>query len=233
MFEEHLEVLQEIFNRMRQNGLFLKPKKCTFANHKIKLLGYIVNQEGICTDPSKIKAIRSFPKPTNKTEVRSFMGLANYYGHFIPNFASKAEQINKTLRKTNEPFEFPKQAKNAFKRIKQSLTEAPCLRHPDFDKEFSLHTDACATGLGAILSQRNEEGQEIVISYASRAMIGNEKNYGATNLELLAVVWATEHFKQYLLGKRFLLNTDHSALKMLLKSDEISGMQARWVMKIQ
>jgi hypothetical protein len=96
-----------------------------------------------------------------------------------------------------------------------------------------LHTDACATGLGAILTQRNKKGQEVVICYASRATIGNEKDYGATNLKLLAVVWATEHFKQFLLGKRFLLYTDHSALKNLLKSDDISGMQARWVMKIQ
>jgi hypothetical protein len=161
------------------------------------------------------------------------MGLANYYGHFVHNFASKADQINKTLRKTNEPFYFPIEAERAFRQIKKSLAKAPCLRRPDFSKEFSLHTDACSTGLGAILSQRNEKGQEVVISYASRATIGNEKNYGATNLELLAVVWATEHFKHYLLGRRFLLHTDHSALKSLFKSTEISGMQARWVMKIQ
>jgi deoxyuridine 5'-triphosphate nucleotidohydrolase len=232
-FEEHLDVLQEIFNRMRQNGLFLKPKKCTFANHEIKLLGFLVNQDGVSTDPSKIKAIQDFPKPTSKTEVRAFMGLANYYGHFVPNFASVSEKINKTLRKTNEPFVFPKEAKDAFRRVKQRLTKAPCLRRPDFTKEFALHTDACATGLGAILSQRNRRGEEVVISYASRATIGNEKNYGATDLELLAVVWATEHFKHYLLGRRFLLHTDHSALKDLLKSPKIAGMQARWVMKIQ
>ena len=100
-------------------------------------------------------------------------------------------------------------------------------------KEFALHTDACATGLGAILSKCNNQGKEVVISYASRATIGNEKNYGATNLELLAVVWATEHFKHYLLGRRFLLHTDYSALKSLLKSPNISSMQARWAMKIQ
>jgi hypothetical protein len=232
-FEEHLAVLQEIFNRMRQNGLFLKPKKCTFANHEIKLLGYLVTRRGVCTDPSKVKAIREFPIPTNKTEVRSFMGLANYYGHFVRGFSSKADQINKTLRKVNEPFDFPKPAKQAFKVIKKSLAKAPCLQRPDFSKEFSLHTDACATGLGAILSQQNDQGQEVVISYASRATIGNKKNYGATNLELLAVVWAIKHFEHYLLGKKFLLNTDHSALKSLFKSREISGMQARWIMKIQ
>ena len=116
------------------------------------------------------------------------MGLANYYGYFIHKFASKAEQINKTLRKANIPFEFPDGAIAAFKDIKQSLIKALCLRHPDFSKEFSLHTDTYTTGLGAILSQRNYLGEEVVISYASQAIIGNKKNYRATNLELLAIV---------------------------------------------
>ena len=116
------------------------------------------------------------------------MGLANYYGYFIYKFASKAEQINKTLRKTNIPFEFPDRAIATFKNIKQSLIKALCLRHPDFSKEFSLHTDAYATGLRAILSQRNYLSEEVIISYTSQAIIRNKKNYRATNLKLLAIV---------------------------------------------
>jgi hypothetical protein len=127
-FEEHLRVLEEIFQRLRKHSLFAKPKKCTFASHEIKLLGHIVDKKGIHTDPEKIAAIMDFPVPTNRTEVRAFTGLTSYYRNFVQQFAKEAATLNDTLKKSNEPFEFPPEAIMAFNTIKQKLTSAPFLR---------------------------------------------------------------------------------------------------------
>jgi RNase H-like domain found in reverse transcriptase/Reverse transcriptase (RNA-dependent DNA polymerase) len=232
-FQEHLNVLREIFTRLRKNGLCIKPKKCTFASHEIHLLGHIVDKKGIRTDPGKIKAVVDFPIPKNRTDVRAFMGLAGYYRNFVKHFSLHADKINKTLRKANNPFVFNKEAEQAFQFVKTCLTQAPCLRRPDLKKDFSIHTDACSTGFGAILSQVNSRGENVVISYASRATNDSEKTYGATDLELRAVVWALKHFKQYLLGREFKLYTDHSAIKDLFNKPEIDNLlQARWINQI-
>jgi hypothetical protein len=193
-FDEHLQVLQEIFRRLKKNGLFLKPKKCTIASHEIHLLGHIVDRKGIRTDPQKIEAVVSFPIPKNKTDLRAFMGLVSYYCDFVAHFASHVDVLNKALKKSNDPFSFPRECQEAFQLIKDKLTSTPFLKRPDFTKEFSLHTDACSTGLGAILSQRNKHQQERVISYASHSTSPTERNYGATDLELLAVVWALKKY---------------------------------------
>jgi hypothetical protein len=192
-----------------------------------------VDRKGIRTDPKKIEAVVSFPIPKNKTDLRAFMGLASYYRDFVAHFASHVDILNKALKRSNDPFSFPRECQEAFQLIKDKLTSTPFLKRPDFTKEFSLHTDACSTGLGAILSQRNKHQQERVISYASRSTSPTERNYGATDLELLAVVWALKKYRHYLLGRRFRLYTDHSAIKSLYNAKATSGLHARWIMKMQ
>ena len=125
------------------------------------------------------------------------MGLVNYYRHFIEGCALIAEPINRLLRKDYD-FDWSKEAQRAFEELKRKLTQAPILARPDFNLSFILHTDACATGLGAALSQIQGE-KERVISYASRRTSRTEANYGATQLELLAVFWATRHYRHYLI----------------------------------
>jgi hypothetical protein len=109
----------------------------------------------------------------------------------------------------------------------------PILVRPNWEKEFKLYTDASKIGLGAVLTQDDEEGRERVICYASQGTKGGQRNYGATQLECLAVVWAIDWFRYYLIGRRFKLYTDNSALKWLLKQKEPSGIFARWIMKLQ
>src|SRR4051812_28991612 len=242
-FEEHMKVLNEVLRRIRANGMFLKPKKCTIAAEEIHLLGHIINKEGIKTDPAKVSAVKEYPAPTSKTEVRAFMGLVGYYRHFIPACSKIAKPINDTLRKDIR-FKWTDEAQEAFDKLKEKLTTAPVLARPDMDKTFCLHTDACKTGLGAVLTQQfeipgkfNRRGEplnrERVISYASRSNHGAETKYGATQLEQLAVVWAVEHYRQYLYGKRFQVVTDHTALKSLMKLKDPKGLYARWIMRLQ
>ena len=242
-FEEHLEVLEEVLRRIRRHRMFIKPKKCTFGAEEVHLLGHIINKEGVKTDPAKISAVKDYPTPESKTEVRGFMGLVGYYRHFIPRCSKIAEPINRTLKKTI-PFKWTDEAQHAFEELKEKLTTAPILVRPDMNRPFKLHTDACKTGLGAVLTQDfpvpgkfKKDGspvmQEKVISYASRSNHGAESNYGATQLEQLAVVWAVDHYKHYLYGKPFFVITDHTALKALMKQEDPKGKFARWSMKLQ
>ena len=241
-FKEHMEVLEEVLRRIRENGMFLKPKKCTIASEEIHMLGHIINSKGIKTDPAKISAVKNYPAPQSKTEVRAFMGLVGYYRHFIPACSEIAEPINRTLKK-NVPYQWTDEAQSAFEVLKDVLTQAPILARPDMKKPFRLHTDASKIGLGAVLTQDflvegklDKNGKPIyrerVISYASRSNHGAEQNYGATQLEQLAVVWAVEHYRHYLIGNAFQVVTDHQALKSLMKMKDPKGLYARWIMKL-
>lgn len=180
----------------------------------------------------KIDKVRDFPIPKNITQLRGFLGLASYYRRFIKDFSKIANPLNKLLRK-NATYQWTPEQQEAFEQLKQRLIQAPILIYPNFDEEFILLTDASTIGLGAILAQKDTEGNERVIAYASRSLSKPEKNYSATELECLAVVWAVGHFHAYLHGKRFTLVTDHSALCYLFNSATPTGRLARWVMKLQ
>jgi hypothetical protein len=134
-FDDHLRVLRQVLECLREHRLFLKPKKCTIAASSINLLGHVVDRDRIKTAASKVEAVTKFPEPTNRTEVRAFMGLVNYYRHFIRGCAGIAEPINRLLRKDQE-FRWSNKAQQAFDELKKRLTEAPVLARPDFSKEF-------------------------------------------------------------------------------------------------
>lgn len=179
------------------------------------------------TDPSKIDAIRTWPTPTTVTETRSFLGLASYYRRFIPEFSSISEPLYRLTDK-GAKFEWSETCETAFNMLKSKLTSTPVLAYPDPSKTFILDTDACETGIGAVLSQMHEEGERVV-AYASRALSKQEKRYSTTKKELLAVVVFLKHFRHYLYGRKFLLRTDHSSLRWLRNFKEPEGQLARWL----
>ena len=137
------------------------------------------------------------------------------------------------LLKKETPFEWTDKQQRAFDFLKERLMEAPILQYPDFGKQFILYTDASGTGLGAVLSQKDEEKRERVIAYASRSLNKAERNYGITDKECLAVIWAIKHFEQYLGLLPFQVITDHSALKYLQTAKIPSGRRVRWIMYLQ
>ena len=131
------------------------------------------------------------------------------------------------------PYEWKEEQQKAFELLKQKLIEAPILTHPNFDKLFLIYTDASGIGLGAILSQKDDQNRERVIRYASRRTNETESNYSATNLECLGAVWAVQYFRKYVAGSHFQLITDHSAITSLMKTDNPRGQTARWIMTLQ
>ena len=232
-FEDHLHHLAELFERLRQAGLRLKPKKCLLLRKEVPYLGHILSASGVRPDPAKIETVKSFPTPTDITKIRQFLGLASYYRRFIPAFARIAHPLHH-LTKKDVPFHWDSDCEAAFQRLKECLVTAPILSYPHCGpgKQFILETDASGLGLGAILSQE-QGGQVHPIAYASRTLDPHECNYGISELETLALVWAVRHFRPYILGHHTVVYTDHSACTSLLSNPRPTGKLARWALTIQ
>ena len=231
-FTEHLANLAKVFSRLREAGLHLKPSKCHLVATEVEYLGHVVSHQGVTADPKKIKAVQEYPVPIDVKGLRSFLGLASYYRRFIPNFASVAKPLHVLTRK-DMPFKWTDECKTAFESLKKLLTESPLLSYPDFSMPFLLETDASIEGLGAVLAQHKEDHLVHPIAYASRTLLPHERNYGISELEALAVVWAVKHFRHYIFGHKCHVYTDHEALKALINTPHPSGKLARWGLALQ
>ena len=169
---------------------------------EVEYLGYRVSREGIIADPTKVEAVRNFPTPLDVKQVRSFLGLVSYYRRFIPSFSVVARPLY-ALTKKDAVFLWSQSCADAFARLKTLLMQAPILAFPDFASSFRLETDASGLGLGAVLSQEQEDGTVRSIAYASQTLQQHERNCAPTELEALGVVWVVRHFRQYLYGQQF------------------------------
>jgi len=230
-FDTHMNRLQEVLDRLRQANLKLHPSKCHLFQRRVAFLGHVISHRGVEVQTEKIAAVRDWPRPQNVSELRSFLGLCSYYRRFVHKFADIAAPLHELQRK-NAPFVWQEEQESAFNRLKEVLTSAPVLGVPRDEGMFTVDSDASSVGIGAVLSQQ-QEGREVVIAYASRALSEAEKYYDVTRKELLAVVFALKTFKQYVLGRKFVIRTDHSALQLLRKTPEPMGQQARWLTFIE
>jgi hypothetical protein len=150
-FESHLQHLDLVFQRLRMANLTLRPNKCEFAKPEILYLGHFISRQGIKVDPSKIEAVKSFPTPQNQHDVRSFLGLSDYYRKYVKGYAKIATPLNRLLTK-DISFKWTNDCENAFKTLKQALITAPVLGYPNFNKPFILASDASGSAIGYILS---------------------------------------------------------------------------------
>ena len=152
-------------------------------------LGHIVSAEGVSVDPEKIEAIRDWPRPTNATEIRSFLGLAGYYRRFVKGFASMAQPMTKLTGK-DVPFVWSRECEEGFVSLKEMLTSTPVLALPEHGEPYMVYTDASGVGLGCVLMQRGK-----VIAYASRQLRKHEGNYPTHDLEMAAVIFALKNLE--------------------------------------
>ncbi|KAJ8346684.1 hypothetical protein SKAU_G00280850 [Synaphobranchus kaupii] len=230
-FQQALANLTDVLAAIRQAGLRLNPKKCQLLRRETAFLGHIVSERGVATDPSKVAAVRDWPVPGNVGELRSFLGLASYYRRFVRDFATLASPLHHLTDKC-WPFVWQEGQSIAFDQLRAALTEAPVLTYPDAQRPFIVDTDASNTGVGAVLSQEDEDGERVV-AYYSRALGKAQRNYCVTRRELLAVVRALHHFRPYLQGSHFLLRTDHASLTWLLNFKDPEGQVAHWLEQLQ
>lgn len=230
--DQHFTDIKTILQKLQTAGLTLNLKKCKFCLHEITFLGHVVNSQGITADPSKVEAIHAYPVPRTLKDVQRFLGLTGWYHRFVPNFSRIAEPLN-TLKKKGQPFQWTSQCQKAFDYLKACLTSSPILGHPNLQLPFTVYTDASDTGLGAVLTQRKEQGSEEVIAYASRTLNKAEVNYSTTEKECLAVVWALEKWQHYLEHRLFTVVTDHSSLQWVMNSTKTTSRLLRWALRLQ
>ena len=223
---EHLSKLREVLSRLKGAGLKVKPSKCHLLRRSVQYLGHILSACGVETDPEKIRCIADWPVPTCSKELKQFLGLSSYYRRFVKGFAQLASPLYALANKRE--WEWSDSCSDAFLELKKKLMTSPLLALPRFNLDFILDTDASGEGLGAVLSQVID-GREHVIAYASRVLTKSERKYCATRREMLALVWATRHFRPYLYGRRFTLRTDHNSLRWLHNFKEPEGQVARWL----
>ena len=228
--EEHLHRLREVLERFRAANLKINPLKSEFFRMKVQFLGHIISKKGLQVDPEKVSAVKRFPVPTNQTQVKSFLGLCSYYRRYVKNFADIARPLHKASE-TSSPFKWTEEAHEAFEKLKSCLLTTPILAFPSTKDPFILYTDASQTAMGAVLAQI-QDGKERAICYASKAFTKAQTNYSATKRELLAIVQFTRHFRHYLLGRKFTIVTDHSALRWMHSFKDPDGLTARWLEKL-
>ena len=240
--QEHFEHLEKVFKILQEKQLYAKGSKCDFCRTKIQFLGYIIEENKILTDPSKIDAIRDWPEPTTVREVRSFLGLANFYRRFVEKYSEIAKPLTDILKSTEfkDKFghKFTKTAaitlgdkeKESFERLKDALINAPCLLIYDPDAPTEVWADASYENqtIGAVLMQDQGNGFQPV-AYLSKVLNTAESHYPTFEQELLALKIAFDQWRHYLLPLRFTARTDHNGLKFLKTQKHLSERQWRWL----
>jgi hypothetical protein len=225
-FEEHLVVLEAVLTKVESIDLKLCPSKCLFGANETE---HLIAHNLLLPAPEKVRAIRDWIDPINVAEVRSFLGLAGYYRHFIRDFAKIAKPLH-SLTREQATFKWGEHEKLSMELLKDALCQTQGLTRPYFNKPFLLDTDYSRIGIGATLSQVNDLHEERPIAFASRALHGAEANYSTTDGELLAYVWAiTVRFRSYLYGgPTFVARVDHNPLVWLHQRVNLQGRLARW-----
>ena len=224
---EHLSALRELLQRFRLAGLKLHPDKCQVAVKRVNFLGHQLDETGIRPTEDKVETVKEWPRPNNVQEVRRFLGMVGYYRQYIPHFADKTVHLTNLLQKEAR-WEWTSECEEEFQNLKKDLQSYPVLQSPDPADDFILTTDASGSGWGAALSQSAG-----TVAFASGKWTPTERNWSVTERELGAVVKASSKFHHYLVGKPFLLRTDHEAIKYLQRSKSPSGRLFRWIEHLQ
>ena len=215
--EEHLHNLELVLSRLAENGITLKQEKCSFLRDSIEFLGHKIDSNGLHTSSKKVEAVVRAPRPTNQQQLRSFLGLLQYYCKFLPNLSTLISPLNRLLQK-NQRWRWTSDCERAFQEAKQTLSSAAVLVHYNPDLPLVLATDASAYGIGAVISHICPNGEERPIAYVSGTLTSSERNYSQLDKEALSIVNGVRKFHQYLYGRKFVLLTDHKPLTTILSS---------------
>lgn len=229
--DEHISNIRAVLKRLIQHGLKIKLEKCNFLANSLEFLGHTIDEMGMRPDDKKLAAISEAPEPKNAQEIKSFIGLISFYRDYIPNCSSIAEPLIKLTRK-GERFSWKEEQIEAFTKLKVSLTRNLKLIYPDFRKPFILFTDASNVGTGCCLAQMGSDNKILPIRFSSKALNQSERNYSTFDRELLAILHGIRANRQFILGNKTHIYTDHKPLSWLLSLKEPKGRLARWLTEL-
>jgi hypothetical protein len=221
-YEDHIRHLEQVLSLLAKHQWKVKPSKCSFAQRSIAYLGFVVNAQGVTTDPSKVIDIQKWPVPTNLKELRGFLGISGYYRKFVRHYGVISQPLTHLLRK-GVPFVWSADTQKAFELLKQALISAPVLALPNFAKKFEIETDASDSGVGAVLLQ---EGHPL--AYVSRGLGPRTRGLSTYEKEYMAILLAVEQWRAYLQHAEFTIHTDHCSLAHL----EDQRLHTSWQQKV-
>ena len=223
--QDHLYHVRVVLQILKENQLFAKRSKCQFGVTEVAYLGHVVSNQGVAVDKSKIQAILDWPIPKTLKALRGFLGLAGYYRKFIKGYSTLAAPLTALTKK--QAFQWNGTAQKAFEDLKFALTNPPVLALPNYNSPFVIECDASASRIGAVLMQENHP-----IAYISQELKTSNKYASAYEREMLGLLLATKKWRQYLLGREFIVKTDHKPLKYLLEQRLYTEAQHTWLLKL-
>ena len=228
-WDEHLQHVELVLQRLRKERLYAKLSKCVFAVQEVEYLGFILKSGKLAMNPNKTQAIEVWETPKSKKELQSFLGLVNYYRRFIRNCSKIAKPLTNLTK--NVPFHWSKEAESAFQELKRTVISAPVLRQFNDTAPITVTTDASKYALGGVMEQSFEDGTHPV-AFTSRTLNPAEQNYAAHDLELLGIHDVIRVWRCYLHGRKFRIHTDHHPLRHLETQEFLSPRQVRWLEKL-
>ncbi|KAI3412628.1 Hydrolase_4 domain-containing protein [Psidium guajava] len=220
--EEHIKHIKQVFQVLREHELYVKREKCAFAQQEVPFLGHIVGDGRVRMDPAKIESIVGWEPPTKVTELRSFLGLTNYYRRFVKGYSSITAPLTDMLKK-DKTWEWTERCQGAFERLKKAMTEEPVLALPDCSKPYEVETDASDFAIGCVIMQDGHP-----VAYESRKLNETERRYTVQEKEMTAIVHCLRTWRHYLLGSKFVVRTDNVATSYFQTQKKLSPKQARW-----
>ncbi|KAK1630189.1 hypothetical protein QYE76_004504 [Lolium multiflorum] len=222
---------ESIVERCEETNLVLNWEKCHFMVNEGIVLGHKISERGIEVDRAKVEAIEKMPYPRDVKGIRSVLGHAGFYRRFIKDFSKISKPLTNLLQK-DVPFVFDDDCKEAFETLKKALTTAPVVEPPDWNFPFEIMCDASDFAVGAVLGQRVDKKLN-VIHYASKTLDAAQRNYATTEKELLAVVFACDKFRPYIVDSKVTIHTDHAAIRYLMTKKDAKPRLIRWVLLLQ
>ena len=227
--EELKRITRMVLEKLRENDLFLKAKKCEFCKPKIEYLGMIIEEGRISMDPIKLAGIRDWPVPTTVKQVRSFLGFGNFYRKFISHYSDLAQPLN-DLTKKDKKFEWEIACQQSFDTLKRRFTEEPVLLMPDPAKPFQIESDASKVASGAVLTQLDSNGDRHPVAFMSKTFNDTERRYEIYDRELLGIIRALKEWRHYIQGSEHVTTifSDHKNLTYFRTAQKLNDRQARW-----
>lgn len=232
-FDEHMQHLEELLQRLREAGMTVKLRKSLFLRTEVPFVGHVLTAEGVKLDPKRIEALVKYERPKSIKELRGFLGAVNYDRRFCKDLAGLSQPLVRLLRKGCK-WKWKGEEQAAFDAIKEAYLGAEVASHPNWARRFYVQTDASDYAIGGCLFQRDDQtGERRFIAFCSRVLRGAELSYSVTEKEGLAVVYALQLWRTILLGREVVVVTDHKALSFIMTTNIKSGRLYRWVMAIQ